>query len=168
MKYLIQLIIFYFIFTSTLFAQEPFVLKTDLLETIPPENLTFLEGVDHNVSFEVLEKANWKKKLIQNQSLVDGYWVKFIIHNKLDSNEIGLNHNWNVEKKIFVENSFGLIEFPYWKHKRHSFWGEGRIGAQYRIMMPKNEVTIIYDFFRSKPFDRFMAKVNGLDRMTIG
>ena len=28
--------------------------------------------------------------------------------------------------------------------------------------------TIIYDFFRSKPFDRFMAKVNGLDRMTIG
>ena len=34
--------------------------------------------------------------------------------------------------------------------------------------MPKNKVTIIYVFFRSKPFERFMAKVNGLDRMTIG
>ena len=57
MKYLIQLIIFYSLFTTILFAQKPFVLETDLLETIPPENLTFLEGVDHDVSFEVLEKA---------------------------------------------------------------------------------------------------------------
>ena len=168
MKYLIQLIIFYSLFTTILFAQKPFVLETDLLETIPPENLTFLEGVDHDVSFEVLEKAEWENKLIQSQSLVDGYWVKFQIHNKLDSNEIGLNHNWNVEKKIFVKNSLGLTEFPYWMYQRNSFWGEGRIGAQYRIIMPKNEITIIYDFFRSKPFDRFMAKVNGLDRMTIG
>ena len=168
MKYLIQLIIFYSLFTTILFAQKPFVLETDLLETIPPENLTFLEGVDHDVSFEVLEKAEWENKLIQSQSLVDGYWVKFQIHNKLDSNEIGLNHNWNVEKKIFVKNSLGLTEFPYWMYQRNSFWGEGRIGAQYLIIMPKNEITIIYDFFRSKPFDRFMAKVNGLDRMTIG
>ena len=168
MKYLIQLIIFYFLFITILFAQNPFVLETDLLETIPHENLTFLEGVDHDVSFEVLEKAEWKNKLSQNQSFVDGYWVKFLIHNKLDSNEIGLNHNWNVEKKIFVKNSLGLTEFPYWKYQRNSFWDEGRIGAQYRIIMPQNEITIIYDFFRSKPFDRFMAKVNGLDRMTIG
>ena len=135
------------------------------METIPPENLTFLEGVDHEVPFELLEKAVWKKKLIQDQSLVEGYWVKFIIHNKLGSDEIGLNHNWNFEKKLFVKNSLGLVEFPYWKHKRHSFWGEGRIGSQYRILMPQNEVTIIYDFFRSNPFDRFMAKVNGLDRI---
>jgi hypothetical protein len=28
------------------------------LKTIPPENLTFLEAVDHDVSFEVLEKAD--------------------------------------------------------------------------------------------------------------
>ena len=76
---------------------------------------------------------------------MDGYWVKFQIHNKLDSNEIGLNHNWNVEKKIFVKNSLGLTEFPYWMYQRNSFWGEGRIGAQYRIIMPKNEITIIYD-----------------------
>ena len=117
MKYLIQLISFYSLFTTILFAQKPFVLETDLLETIPPENLTFLEGVDHDVSFEVLEKAEWKNKLIQSQSLVDGYWVKFQIHNKLDSNEIGLNHNWNVEKKIFVKNSLGLTEFPYWMYQ---------------------------------------------------
>ncbi len=168
MKYLIQLFFIYFIFSQNIFAQVPYVLKTDLLETIPPENLTFLEGVDHEVPFELLEKAVWKKKLIQDQSLVEGYWVKFIIHNKLGSDEIGLNHNWNFEKKLFVKNSLGLVEFPYWKHKRHSFWGEGRIGSQYRILMPQNEVTIIYDFFRSNPFDRFMAKVNGLDRMTIG
>ena len=67
MKYLIQLIIFYSLFTTILFAQKPFDLETDLLETIPPENLTFLVGFDHDVSFEVLEKAEWKNKLIQRQ-----------------------------------------------------------------------------------------------------
>ena len=87
----------------------PYVLKTDLLETIPPENLTFLEGVDHEVQFELLEKADWKKKLIQDQSLVEGYWVKFIIHNKLGSDEIGLNHNWNFEKRLIVKNSLGKV-----------------------------------------------------------
>ena len=34
--------------------------------------------------------------------------------------------------------------------------------------MPVGEITTVYNFFRSKPFDRFMSQVNGLDRMTIG
>ncbi len=56
-----------------------------------------------------------------------------------------------------------MTEFPYWMYQRNSFWGEGIIGAEYRIIMPKNEITIIYDLFRSNPFDRFMAKVNVTD-----
>ena len=92
------------------------------------ENLTFLEGVDHDVSFEVLEKAEWKNKLSQNQSFVDGY-CQVPIHNKLDSNEVGLNHNWNVEKRFF-EKFLGLTEFPYWKYQRNSFWDDGRINIE--------------------------------------
>ncbi len=34
--------------------------------------------------------------------------------------------------------------------------------------MPVGEVTTVYNYFRNKPFDRYMSKVNGLDRMTIG
>ena len=158
----------FFLSFKNIFAQEPFVLDTAMIKTIPPKHLLFLEGLDYDISFEALENAKWTEKLINVQSLVNGYWVKFIVKNNSDSNLIGINHNWNFEKKLYIKNSLGLKEFPYWKYRKHNFLGEGRIGAQYRIIMPKNEDTIIYDFFRSKPFDRFMAKVNGLDRMTIG
>ena len=73
-----------------------------------------------------------------------------------------------MEKKLFVKNSLGLKEYPYWKFRENSILGQDHIGAQYRILMPKNGNTVIYDFFRSKPFDRYYAMVNGLDRMTIG
>ena len=152
----------FFLSIKNTFAQEPFVLDTAMLETIPPNHLTFLEGLNHDIPFEVLENAEWTEKLVNAQSMVDGYWVKFIVRNNLKSNIIGLNHNWNFEKKLYIKNSLGSKEFPYWKHRKHNFLGEGRIGAQYRIIMPKNEDTIIYDFFRSKPFDRYMAKVNAV------
>ena len=139
-----------------------------MIETIPPIHLSFLEGSDHDILFESLENAEWTDKLINVQSIFNGYWVKFIVKNNSDSNVIGLNHNWNMEKKLFVKNSLGLKEYPYWKFRENSFLGQDHIGAQYRILMPQNENTVIYDFFRSKPFDRYYSKVNGLDRMTIG
>ena len=139
-----------------------------MIETIPPKHLSFLEGSDHDILFESLENAEWTDKLINVQSIFNGYWVKFIVKNNSDSNVIGLNHNWNMEKKLFVKNSLGLKEYPYWKFRENSFLGQDHIGAQYRILMPQNENTVIYDYFRSKPFDRYYAIVNGLDRMTIG
>ena len=168
-KYLfIILTLMLFVCGKYTFAVEPFVLDTGMLETIPPKNLNFLEGLDHDVPFEVLENAEWTENLFNAQSMVDGYWVKFVVKNNSESNVIGINHNWNMEKKLYVKNSLGLKEYPYWKHRKNVFIGQEHIGAQYRILMPQNENTIIYDFFRSRPFDRYMAKVNGLDRMTIG
>ena len=162
------LTICFFVSSKNIFSQEPFVFDTSLIETIPPIHLSFLEGSDHDIHFEALENAEWTDKLINVQSIVNGYWVKFIVKNNSDSNVIGLNHNWNMEKKLFVKNSLGLKEYPYWKFRENSFLGQDHIGAQYRILMPQNENTVIYDFFRSKPFDRYYAIVNGLDRMTIG
>ena len=162
------LTICFFVSSKNIFSQEPFVFDTSLIETIPPKHLSFLEGSDHDILFESLENAEWTDKLINVQSIFNGYWVKFIVKNNSDSNVIGLNHNWNMEKKLFVKNSLGLKEYPYWKFRENSFLGQDHIGAQYRILMPQNENTVIYDFFRSKPFDRYYSKVNGLDRMTIG
>ena len=162
------LTICFFVSSKNIFSQEPFVLDTAMIETIPPIHLSFLEGSDHDILFESLENAEWTDKLINVQSIFNGYWVKFIVKNNSDSNVIGLNHNWNMEKKLFVKNSLGLKEYPYWKFRENSFLGQDHIGAQYRILMPQNENTVIYDFFRSKPFDRYYSKVNGLDRMTIG
>lgn len=167
--YLLLLFAIIILFSGkNIFALEPFLLETETLETIPPNNLQFLEGLDHDVPFDVLENAEWTKKLVYDQSMVDGYWVKFIVRNNINSNIIGLNHNWNMEKKLYTKNSLGIKEYSYWKHKEQIFIGQERIGAHYRIIMPQNEDTLIYDYFRSNPFDRYMAKVNGLDRMTIG
>ena len=162
------LTICFFVSSKNIFSQEPFVFDTSLIETIPPKHLSFLEGSDHDILFESLENAEWTDKLINVQSIFNGYWVKFIVKNNSDSNVIGLNHNWNMEKKLFVKNSLGLKEYPFWKFRKNSFLGQDHIGAQYRILMPQNENTVIYDFFRSKPFDRYYSKVNGLDRMSIG
>ena len=102
-KYLLLLLILtlmFFVCGKNTFAVEPFLLDAGMLETIPPKNLKFLEGLDHAVPFEVLENAEWAEKLFNAQSLVDGYWVKFVVKNNSESNVIGINHNWNMEKKI--------------------------------------------------------------------
>ena len=145
-----------------------FQMPAEGLVTIPPEFLEFLEGADHTATLESLEHAVWQKTLINNQSLVDGYWVRFRVANPLASEEIGLEHNFNSEKKIFTVHSRGVDEYPYWKQREGDWIDEGRILGHYRVLMPAGEVTTVYDYFRNKPFDRFMSKVNGLDRMTIG
>ena len=149
-------------------ADNVFILESEGLLTIPPENLEFLEGLDETTPFEKLQSAEWSPALVNNQSFVDGYWVKVRILNKRKTEAIGLNHNWNKEKKIFTSNSRGLTEYEYWKLGAQSWIGDGRILSQYRLNMPVGEITTVYNFFRSKPFDRFMSQVNGLDRMTIG
>ena len=162
----ILFIVLFCIETAT--AQEPFIISSESLERIPPKHLNFLEGFDQDVQLETLENAEWTETLMSAQSMVEGYWVRFVVKNNLTTSSIGLMHNYNFEKKLYVKNSLGVAVYPHWKDGEHPFLGEGRIGEQYRIVMPQNEETVIYDFFRSQPFDRYMSMVNGLDRMTIG
>lgn len=145
-----------------------FQIPAEGLVTIPPEYLGFLEGVDHTASFDSLEQAAWGNSLINDQSLVDGYWVRFRVENTLASENIGIEHNFNSEKKIFAVHSRGVDEYPYWKQREGDWIDEGRVLGHYRVLMPAGEITTVYDYFRNKPFDRYMSKVNGLDRMTIG
>jgi|TARA_B100000085_G_scaffold79189_1_gene71278 class 3 adenylate cyclase len=145
-----------------------FQIPAEGLVTIAPEYLEFLEGVDHTASFDSLEQADWGKNLINDQSLVDGYWVRFRVANTLASEDIGIEHNFNTEKKIFAAHSRGVDEYPYWKQREGDWIDEGRVLGHYRVLMPAGEITTVYDYFRNKPFDRYMSKVNGLDRMTIG
>ena len=150
-------------------AETPiFQIPAEGLITISPEYLEFLEGVDHTAPFESLEQAVWGDRLINDQSLVDGYWVRFRVANTLASEDIGIEHNFNSEKKIFAVHSRGVDEYPYWKQREGDWISEGRILGHYRVVMPAGEITTVYDYFRNKPFDRYMSTVNGLDRMTIG
>jgi class 3 adenylate cyclase len=145
-----------------------FQIPAEGIVTIAPEYLEFLEGVDHTASFDNLEQADWGRNLINDQSLVDGYWVRFRVANTLASEDIGIEHNFNTEKKIFAAHSRGVDEYPYWKQREGDWIDEGRVLGHYRVLMPAGEITTVYDYFRNKPFDRYMSTVNGLDRMTIG
>ena len=154
-------------------ADEPqsapvFELPQTGLSTIAPEHLEFLEGVDHTISVDRLLEAKWTSRLVNNQSLVDGYWVRFRVRNTLQMDEIGIEHNFNTEKKIYAGHSGGVDEYNYWRQGRDPWMGNGRILSHHMVVMPAGEITTIYNYFRNKPFDRYMSKVNGLDRMTIG
>ena len=124
-KYIFKSILIFFVFlfsiSKTLFANEIFILKNEGLSTLPPSYLEFLEGYDENISFSELKKNTWNNSIQDPQSFINGYWVKYRIKNQLNSKEIGINHNWNKEKKIFISNSLGVTEFDYWKLGKHNW-----------------------------------------------
>ncbi len=150
------------------FSAPVFVIPQGGPTTIPATHLEFLEGADETADFEFLEKADWAPKLVADQSLVKGYWVRLRIQNTLPTDDIGIKHNFNKEKRIFARHSYGVDEYLYWLGSRDSWIDEGRINSHYLVKMPQGEITTIYNFFRSKPFDRYYSKVDGLDRITIG
>ena len=166
-KFTLYLPFFLFLISSKSYSQEPYVITSESLEIIPNKHLSFLEGFDETVSFETLENAEWSEKRLNVQSMVDGYWVRFAVKNNLQTDKIGLSHNFNYEKKIFIKNSLGIDEFSYWKLEFNKHRGEDHIGGAYQLKIPTNELTFIYDFFRNNPADRFNSKDN-YHRMMIG
>ena len=166
-KFTLYLLIFLFLISSKSFSQEPYIITSESLEIIPNKHLSFLEGFDETVSFEVLESVEWSDRLLDAQSMVDGYWVRFVVKNILKTDKIGLSHNFNYEKKIFIKNSLGVDEFSYWRAGIDKHFEETHIGSEFRINIPKNEKTIIYNFFRNYPVDRFNSMDN-YHRMMIG
>ncbi len=154
--------------TTSGFSSENFILKEESLHTIPSKYLQFLEGYNEFVDIDDLENGNWQPKLKNAQSIYDGYWVKIVIKNELSIENIGLYHNENREKKIIVFNSFGVKESDYWKWSKNPLIGDDYFFDHLKIRMPNNEITVVYDFFRSQPFDRHMGIENGLDRIMIG
>ena len=162
--YLIFLTLF---ISSKSYSQEPFIISSESLDTIPSNYLNFLEGFDESVSFENLEKAKWSENILNAQSMVDGYWVRLTVINNLSTDLIGLYHNVNSEKKIFVKNSLGIKEFAFWERGVNKQIGDDHFGPNFRIVVPQNDITTIYNFFRSKPFNRFMD-TNNYHRMSVG
>ncbi len=98
------------IFSIKIHANDVFILNQESLHTIPSSYLQFLEGFDENTKIDELEKANWRPKIINAQSIYDGYWVKIVLQNNLVTEDIGLYHNENREKKVIVVNSAEILK----------------------------------------------------------
>ena len=132
--------------SSKSYSQEPFIISSESLETIPNNYLSFLEGFNESVSFETLERENWSEEILNAQSMVDGYWVRLTIINNLSTDLIGLAHNVNSEKKIFVKNSLGIKEFAFWERGVNKQIEDDHFGPNFRIVAPQNDTTTIYNF----------------------
>ena len=61
----------------------------------------------------------------------------------------------------------GVEEYDYWKVGLNKQLTDDRIGTNHRVKAPKGEITVIYDFFRNYPVDRWNSKDN-FHRMMIG
>ena len=123
----ILFIVLFCIETAT--AQEPFIISSESLERIPPKHLNFLEGFDQDVPLETLENAEWTETLMSAQSMVEGYWVRFVVKNNLTTSSIGLMHNFNFEKMLYVKNSLGVAVYPHWKYGNILFYVNAELGS---------------------------------------
>ena len=99
--------------------------------------------------------------------MVDGYWVRFAVKNNLQTDKIGLSHNFNYENKIFIKNLLGFDEFICWKLGFNKYRGKDHIGGAYQLKIPTNKLTFVYDFLWNNSADRFNSKDN-YHRLMIG
>ena len=149
-------------------AQAPFFLSDDAFEKIPRKHYKFLEGYGPDTNINNLGEENWADDLSNHQSMVNGYWVKIIINNQSSTEDIGLYHNYNTEKIIYTKNSYGTETTGYWNLKFNSIYGKNSLSHNFKIKLPKDEVSIVYNYFRSKPFNRWFVGNESLDRIYIG
>ena len=143
-----------------------YILDLNTFDTIPKKYLEFSEGIDENASFKTLSESEWKKTLDDDQSFINGYWVRFSILNNTKKDSIGINYSYNNEKKVFIHNSNEIIRHPYWREKFDNWIDDKRIRTSYKLLIKSNETAQVYSFFRKKPFDRYMGK-ESLHRMTV-
>ena len=143
-----------------------YILDLKTFDTIPKKYLEFSEGIDENASFKTLSESEWKRTLDDDQSFINGYWVRFSILNNTKQDSIGINYSYNNEKKVFIHNSNEIIQYPYWREKFDNWIDDKRIRTSYKLLIKSNETAQVYSFFRKKPFDRYMGK-ESLHRMTV-
>ena len=110
-------------------ADENFIISTKNYKTVDPKHYFYLENVGPDISFDKLKNANWKKEFSSKSSFYNGFWVKFDVINNLETDEIGIQHFRNSEKKIFVDKGREIREFDYLKFggEEYKFFEDGRI-----------------------------------------
>ena len=163
------LILYFFLsFNENLNAKEVFILDNQSKNIIiQGKFIEFLENFDEKTSIEQLQNEKWSSDLSSHQAFVRGYWTRMYVLNNLTTTDIGIKHNLNFEKKIILNNSLGIREYPYWFYGKDTYSSEINMGGDFKLFLPKNEITIVYDFFRSKPFNRYYSANNGLDRIIL-
>ena len=161
------LLLFLNIFPFFTLGSNIYQLNDDSFNKIPQHYFQYLEGYSHDIDLQILSKANWNNNLRNQQSIVEGYWVKYIIINNSNFTDVGFFFNYNTEKKIVVENSFGIKEYKYWNLYQNQRMSADHLMAHRKVFLPKNEISTIYAYFRVNPFLRYFPDNEGVERTYI-
>ena len=164
--YIFLTLILFWSFNSNLKAREIFILDNQTKNNIVHSKfIEFLEDFDEKTTLKQLQNSEWTSTLSSHQAFVQGYWTRTHVFNKLPTTDIGIKHNLNFEKKIILDNSLDKREYLYWRYGKDPYLTDINMGGDFKLVLPKNETTIIYNYFRSKPFNRYYSANNGLDRI---
>ena len=127
--------------------------------TVPIDRFQYLENIDRYASISDLSEANWKDKVENIHSYYNGFWVKLSVLNKSGETDLGVSHWTTFEKKLFAFNSSGIQEYDYisFYDNSYSFMGIDRIQFRYRVLMPIDEVTEIYSYYKFQPLHRTLS-----------
>ena len=138
-------------FGKTYIFTEDANISTDYFE--------YLEGADEQANISDLKEANWKQNIDDVHSYYNGFWVKLTVLNKSGITNLGIRHWTTFEKKLFAVNSKGIQEYDYisFYENSYSFMGIDRIQFRYRVIMPINEVTEIYSYYKFQPLHRTLS-----------
>lgn len=145
---------------------SPYVYTGD--SKVSVEQFEYLEGLDNDASLSALKNGDWNKKIQNIQSYYNGFWVRLSVFNKTNEINLGVRHWTTFEKKLYAINSNGIQEYEYisFYDDSYSFIGVDRIQFRYRIMMPTDEITTIYSFYRFRPLHRTLStrhEIFGID-----
>ena len=94
------LLLFLNVFPFFTLSGNIYQLKDDSFAKIPQHYFQYLEGYSHDIDLQVLSKANWKNNLQSQQSIVEGFWVKYVVSNNSNFTDVGFFFNYNTEKKL--------------------------------------------------------------------
>ena len=171
MKYFfVTLYLFLYVVPKFIFADNIYDYSNlNLGKKIPREYMYFLENVGYDANYDDLKRNKWTENLQDNDSFYNGFWIKVSVLNISSEDKLAFDHNSNYQKKIIVNNSKGIKQYDYLNitDSSYSYFDENRIYFDYKIYMPKGEITEVYNYFRSKPLHKSQARVGGMDSIRI-
>ena len=140
-------------------ANNIYIYEQDDNNPIPFNKMEFLEGKEAEVDYETLKKENWKKDIQDIHSYYNGLWIKIKIKNNSNLSELGVSHWANFEKRLIIKNKNGLkeLELLSFGDGKYKYFDQNRIWFDYKVSMPKGEITEIYSFYRTKPLHRTLS-----------
>ena len=160
------------------YAQDPVKLVDKRNRLVPIQFYQYNETLGLDANPQKLISAKWTETLVDHQSYISGFWIKFDVQNYTDKTLFGVDHPNRFERMI-IEKSINTTQFIRGREhiidvkrddtgftifenfdKKHFF-----DNIQFEIL-PGEKLTI-YDFVQSIPYNRWHGLENPVETLSI-